>query len=1179
MKKYFIATLWLSLLLTACSGAAPDETAAPETEGVTPNIEVEVIEPVALISEVQTGAVGNNNLEFIELYNAGNAAPIDLKGWSVWYMLTDGQDEDLVYRWSEHALIPPGGHYLMGRAGEDLSVVPDAVFEQPMVHPKGSLQLRATDGTVMDSLAWGSGPAAFAEGVLALAMENGVSLERFPGGEAGNMTDSDDNSDDFSLNASPNPQNSGSAVTPVGSDVLISVDAPDLALPGSAYDYIISVVNQTPHDLNDLTVQFPILLDLEIVQMAADVQIQEQAAYWDLAHLSKTHQVALWGIETLAAGETASTTITVQTPWTYFTALAANYSVQGADGSALAFGGPVYTAVEGGTIPIGTARTILNQELSIEGIATMHTGGLYAGTGNTKIYIADETGGIQVWIPGGEGQVTIPLGTRVRVFGANEMYRGAVEFVANTPQDVEVIEVASAQSLWPPNLATVSEAVLDTTLPGLLTQIEGLVTRVEEFTYSYELDLMDQDGETLTLYVDKQTNISVEIIEVGQQYRATGILETNILKQQLYPRIQADLERIYPPVMLLELDAPITVVNGEPFDVSLTVFNHTSEPMTNVVVSAPIPQFDFQVDLIHADGVKDGYSITWMIPELSPNGASVEVGYQAQVNTSQESLALPTAQAVAVEWTDPAESVEHHLFLGGLAPIWAIQGPGFRSPYILNTVKTSGIVTGVFPELGGFWIQESHTDSDPLTSAGLFIGTEGVEVVLTPGDEVEVSGLVREASQQTQLQITNPDDIVLRSQGNPLPNAVELDPPASVEESWAYYEAIEGMFVQVSGPALAVAPTTKYGEYSIVLPYHEVARLWQGDTANNGLTIMVDDGSSAVHADRSTLAYVVNASDYVSGLIGPLAYTFGQYKVEPVTVPQIEVGALELPTLAFTTDDEFSIMTWNVENLFDTRAPHPSSPEPPSGSEYKTQIAKVANTILAAGTPTIVGLQEVENIDILADIAAHEALTGFGYVVALVEGTDSRGIDNGYLVRSDVAAIVNVEQHVAPEGLTSRPPLLIEVDIQTSTGVVTVFVANNHFTSMSAGVEATEPRRNAQAAWNVTVLEMVLAKNPDAYVAIIGDLNSFYNTLPIDTLRAAGLQHVFEILPEDARYTYIFQGASQTLDHILVTASLFDFLLRTEVLHVNADYAPPMPGDESPMRKSDHDPVVATFTP
>jgi len=270
----------------------------------------------------------------------------------------------------------------------------------------------------------------------------------------------------------------------------------------------------------------------------------------------------MWQIDLLAAGETVSTTITVGTPWTYFTVLAANYSVQGADGSALAFGGPVYTDVEGGVIPIGTARTILDQDLSIEGIATMYTGGLYAGTGNNKIYLADETGGIQVWIPGGAGEVNIPLGTKVRVFGANEMYRGAVEFVANTPQDVEIIEVASDESLWPPTLVTVSEAVQDATLPGLLTQVEGLVTRVEEFAYSYELDLMDEAGETLTLYVDKQTNMSVEMIEVGQRYRATGILETYVIVQQLYPRVQDDLERIYAPVLLLDLQAPITVVNG-----------------------------------------------------------------------------------------------------------------------------------------------------------------------------------------------------------------------------------------------------------------------------------------------------------------------------------------------------------------------------------------------------------------------------------------------------------------------------------------------------------------------------------------------------------------------------------------------------------------------------------------
>jgi predicted extracellular nuclease len=41
---------------------------------------------------------------------------------------------------------------------------------------------------------------------------------------------------------------------------------------------------------------------------------------------------------------------------------------------------------------------------------------------------------------------------------------------------------------------------------------------------------------------------------------------------------------------------------------------------------------------------------------------------------------------------------------------------------------------------------------------------------------------------------------------------------------------------------------------------------------------------------------------------------------------------------------------------------------------------------------------------------------------------------------------------------------------------------------------------------------------------------------------------------------------------------LYDLLHRVEVLHMNADYAPAAAEDESPLRKSDHDPVIATFS-
>jgi predicted extracellular nuclease len=479
--------------------------------------------------------------------------------------------------------------------------------------------------------------------------------------------------------------------------------------------------------------------------------------------------------------------------------------------------------------------------------------------------------------------------------------------------------------------------------------------------------------------------------------------------------------------------------------------------------------------------------------------------------------------------------------------------------------------------LGGFWIQETSTDTDPFTSSGLFVSTGSTEPSVVPSDEVQISGIVRETSQQTQIAVTAFEDIILLSEGNPMPAAVELAPPADLDQAIRYYEAIEGMFAQISGPAIAVAPVTKYGEYVLVRPDAGVERLFQGQDAQNGVAIMVDDGSEMEHTDASTYPYIVNAGDTVSGVAGPLAYTFGQYKIEPVTVPQVNSQTTVLPSLTPTSSDEFSIMTWNVENLFDTRTPHPADPPMLKPAEYRLRIEKVANTIKTAGAPLIVGLQEVENIAVLEDIAAQEILAEYGYEPLLIEGTDSRGIDVGYLIRSERATFISLEQFVAPEGLTSRPPLLVQVEVETANGPATVFVINNHFTSMSAGVEATEPRRNAQAEWNVAVMQQVLADHPEAYVAVIGDLNSFYDSRPIDTLRKAGMNHVFEVLPEEEHYSYIYQGLSQTLDHILVTPALFELLTRVEVLHVNADYALPLPDDASPLHSSDHDPVVAVF--
>jgi DNA/RNA endonuclease YhcR with UshA esterase domain len=1185
MHKYIRSLLFVAISLswTACSinenaTLTPSET-IPEnlTSTSTP---VLPDEPTVVISELLTGIEGNNNYEYIELYNTGDKYPLDLKGWSLGYKLADNQEENKVYSWDDHALIPPLGHYLLVHDGQDVGIVPDATFDVPMIPQRGSLRLHLADGSVLDSVTWGSGSFDFTEGDTVNQLQADLALERKPGGGEGNWIDTNDNTADF-LFAPPNPQGVGSTKTPAPKvDLSFAIQAPDNVNPGGEFEYVIVVENDSSETIDNISAQIPIDQDLEVINTLDNVEMSSKAKYWELGETGGASRFLVWNLGSLESGKSASTSIKVQAPWTYKVVNLVNYSVQADNLPSPIFGSPIRVSVEGGAIPIGVLKDLVGNEVVIEGTATMYTGGLYAGTGNTKFYLEDNTGGVQVWVPSGDGIVDIGIGASVRVRGSLEVYRGALELVINNTADVEVKEKPTQDSFLEPTMLSIGEAANDPEFAGKLVKVEGIVARNEEFSYSYEIDLIDETGQLITLYIDKQTNINVELIESGQYYKMTGILEILDSVQQLYPRVQADLERIFPPELTLTMDAPITALPGDNIEIFLTASNYTPDLLSDLVITATLPKKGGVQFVSASDGHEiSGSHIIWSIPQLKADGAQVTVSYTVEITSRDEYLKFENYTVTATEWFEPSGGDPYLVFIGNSVPIWAIQGFSYRSPYILKTVRTEGIVTGVFPDLGGFWIQETETDMDPSTSSGLFINTGEMTISAAAGNHVRINGIVRETYQQTQVQISSPDDIAILENGNSLPLPVNLDPPANYSESIPYYESLEGMLVQVSEPAVAVAPTSHYGEFVLVLSSHDVNRLWQGDEEHNGFAIMVDDGSSAVHENRSLLNFVVNTGDTVEDLIGPLAYTFGRYKIEPIVQPQIASNSIELPTLKSASNNQFRIMTWNVENLFDLLDPHPSSPDKPGIREYKTSIVKVSNTILAAGAPTVVGLQEVENIGILEDIADQDSLAEYQYQPFLIEGTDSRYIDNGYLVRGDVAEVVNVRQYPAPEGLTSRPPLEIEIILQYDTEELHLFVINNHFTSMSGGEKVTEPRRDAQAAWNAQIVGEIFEENPGAYVAVIGDLNSYYDSAPIDTLRDAGLIHVYQINPEGGWYSYIYEGESQTLDHILVSPNLFEILTQLDILHVNADYAPTIEGDESPMGKSDHDPVIATFTP
>ena len=326
---------------------------------------------------------------------------------------------------------------------------------------------------------------------------------------------------------------------------------------------------------------------------------------------------AQWTLAEMADGDVVSRRVTVETPLTYATLMAREYSVQAGDWPEEAFGAPVRTRVEGGIIPIGTARALMGEIVTVEGVATMYTGGYYAGTNDAKFYIQDESGGLQIQCFDDNGTPPeVTLGDRVQVTGEIGAYRNSMQIVPGSNQDDVVIlgqeESAEAREV------TVAQAASDPAVSGWLIAVAGQATRVEEFTYSYEIDLADDQGYVALVYVDKLTEMELEIekIEVGHQYTIAGISEMYDETFQLKPRIPADIVEVFPPVLAVEADAPHNVLPGETLTYIFTVFNHTDAPFTGVTVTSTLPAENAALATIEDGGEQEGDTLRWTIPTL-----------------------------------------------------------------------------------------------------------------------------------------------------------------------------------------------------------------------------------------------------------------------------------------------------------------------------------------------------------------------------------------------------------------------------------------------------------------------------------------------------------------------------------------------------------------------------------
>jgi len=518
-----------------------------------------------------------------------------------------------------------------------------------------------------------------------------------------------------------------------------------------------------------------------------------------------------------------------------------------------------------------------------------------------------------------------------------------------------------------------------------------------------------------------------------------------------------------------------------------------------------------------------------------------------------------------------------------------IETDGVPTVKVGDAVLVSGIVKEKAP--GG-------SGTDNLTQT--LIDDVTVEVV-SSGNGLPAPTVVGEGGRMPPTQVIDNDSNGYVSAKTP------FDPD---EDGLDFYESMEGMLIQIND-ALVVGPTNAYKEIVVVGDMGAHADVL---SELGGLVIQADDFNPEriVLDDLLVELPYVDMGDYATEpVIGVVDFDYGNFKILPFESVHFTSGGLSQEVATDPGDaDVLRIADYNVEN-FSTNEPE--------------RVAKLADQIVNLMlSPDIIALQEIQdnngapNMDGVAADQTYQAIIDavvslggptYGYVNIDPKAGNDGGISggnirNGYLYRLDSGLTLVDAPHgdaVTPVGILvqdgkpmlslnpgridpenrafdqSRKPIVVQFLYKGES----LFLINNHFNSKGGDMPLfgkvqpprleTEAQRVQQAQVVFDFVSALLAVDPTARVIVLGDLNDFQFSPPLAVLKTDGLlTDLVETLPVEERYTYVYDGNSQVLDHIMVSESLLSALSEFNILHINSGY-------DIEQRFSDHEISLATF--
>lgn len=202
-----------------------------------------------------------------------------------------------------------------------------------------------------------------------------------------------------------------------------------------------------------------------------------------------------------------------------------------------------------------------------------------------------------------------------------------------------------------------------------------------------------------------------------------------------------------------------------------------------------------------------------------------------------------------------------------------------------------------------------------------------------------------------------------------------------------------------------------------------------------------------------------------------------------------------------------TIAFYNVENLFDLENDpntvyHGSTLRGQSfytEDVYNAKLKNLSKVIAAIGrdftgtTPSIVGLAEVENFNVINDLVNQDALIESEYSIVHYDSPDLRGIDLGLIYKKSVFIPTSSNYHRLKlfdiENIFRKTHTRDQLVVSGILEEELVYLIVHHWPSQSAGKRKSTSHRIKAGELNRKIVDSIFTLDPNAKIINMGDFN------------------------------------------------------------------------------------------